>query len=96
MWELSAFCVFFVQSLAYKNYSMMFPFSLFGRLVHSGRSQGGQANKLTCLFASSSHHLRNQMWVVVKNFGHVVVLGVWGLISWFHEFTPWQKKTNNF
>ena len=70
--------------------------SLFGRLVHSGRSQGGRENKLRCLFASSSHHLRNQMWVAVKVFRHVVVLGVWDLISWFLEFTPWQKKKTTF
>ena len=66
---------FCVQSLAYKHYSMMFPFSLFGRLVHSGCSQGGRENKLRCLFAPSSHHLRNHTWVVVKDFRHVVVLG---------------------
>ena len=95
MWQLNMFCFFGVQFIAHKQYSMMFPFSFFGRLVHSGRSQGGRENKLRCLFASSSHYLRNQMRVVVKVFRHVVVLGVWDSISWFHDFTPWQKKTNN-
>ena len=92
VWELNMFCVFWVQSIVHKHYSMMFPFSLFGRLVHSGRSQGSWENKLRYLLASSSHHLRSQMWVVVKDFRHVVVLGVWDLISGFHEFTPWQKQ----